>query len=427
MAAVSRQHERLVERTPFYYGWVIWAVAAVGLIATAPGQAFTLSLFIDQFIVDFNLTRSTVAGVFSLGTFGASLALTWIGQRIDQYGNRTVGMIAVGAFSIVVIAMSQVNSVWMLLIGFFLLRLLGQGAIFLNSSTVLARWFARRRGRMMSLALVIFALFQVVYVPWLGEYLTHNDWRDTFILLGVGVAIMTLPLFWLFLQNEPQDFGLYTDGQRMTREELTREFAPENNWTLREARRTPIFWIFLMGRIASPAIGSALIFHQVSIFAEHGYSASYAAATFGRVALIAAGMSLVYGYLIDHIRPGRVMTLHISAAVVSSIFAMTMSEQWMTYAFAIAFGFVIGGGAVFDGAAWANVFGRQYVGEITGFVRMMLIIGTSLGPIILGVSYDYLGGYTPAFLLMIGYACIPLVGSFLMTRPNPCHKIADCG
>ena len=54
----------------------------------------------------------------------------------------------------------------------------------------------------------------------------------------------------------------------------------EDNWTLAEALRTPILWVFIAARILPSAWGTGLILHQVSIFAVLDHSAQVATETF---------------------------------------------------------------------------------------------------------------------------------------------------
>ena len=96
MTAQASSHSRLVSASPVYYGWIVWMVALVGVICSAPGQSFSVSLFIDFFIEDFGLDRTTVSGLYGAGTFIASLSLTWVGRQLDRWGNRRMGT-AIGA------------------------------------------------------------------------------------------------------------------------------------------------------------------------------------------------------------------------------------------------------------------------------------------------------------------------------------------
>ncbi|MBZ0309277.1 MAG: hypothetical protein K8I82_24645, partial [Anaerolineae bacterium] len=72
----------------------------------------------------------------------------------------------------------------------------------------------------------------------------------------------------------------------------------------------------------------------------------------------------------------------------------------------------------FDGAVWANLFGREHQGVIRGFVTTVLVTGTAIGPIFFGISFDYLGGYAPMLWAGVGLALISLALSFFAGKPT---------
>lgn len=75
--------DRLVSRSPIFYGWIVWVIATLGFVASSPGQSFSVSLFFDHFIADLGLTRTAVSALYSAGTLAAALSLTFIGRWVD--------------------------------------------------------------------------------------------------------------------------------------------------------------------------------------------------------------------------------------------------------------------------------------------------------------------------------------------------------
>jgi sugar phosphate permease len=419
----AQKQSSIVRRSPVFYGWVVWLVATIGVIGTAPGQSFTISLFVDKFIVEFGLDRTTVSGLYGLGTFIAGLSLTWVGRQIDQVGNRRAAVVICVLFMLALFGMSLITGPLGLLVGFMLIRGLGQGSLGLANSTAIAQWFRSRRGQMMSLTVVAFALFQVIYVPWLQALLEVHDWRQVWLMLGGGVGVLVLPVIWLLMRDRPEDFGLRPDGKRLSAAQAEAEDAAlllEDNWTLSEAFRTAIFRVFSLARVLVPAWGTGLVFHQVSIFQGMGHDASIAAQTFSLFAVCAAGMSLLFGQLVDRMRPGVVLALELAALIVALVMAMMMTESWMLWIYALALGMAVGSGAVFDGAVWVNLFGRQNQGAIRGFVATVLVGGTALGPVLFGLSYDHLGSYDAAFWL--GIILCAILGVFSLLVKSPQHR-----
>ncbi len=408
---------RLVAASPVYYGWIVWLVALIGTICSSPGQSFSVSLFMDFFIEDFGLDRTAVSSLYGAGTFVASLGLTWVGRQIDARGNRRVGASIGALFTLVLALCSLINGPIMLFFAFAGMRGLGQGALTLASSTAVANWFQQRRGRMMSLLALAFVLFQGIYVNLLRILLEVMDWRQVYVLLGVGVAALVIPSFALLMRDKPEKYGLMPDNAAGSVGESDDQASDiEDNWTLKEAMRTPILWVFIAARILPSAWGTGLILHQVSIFAVLDHSAQVATETFAMMSLFAAGSALLAGYLIDRFKPSYVAALQMLALLSASGLAMIMRETPLLIAYALAFGLGMGIGYVFEGAVWPNLFGRRFQGEIRGFVYTSSVIGSALGPALFGLSYDVSGGYEAVLWLGAGL-CLVVLAAALLTPP----------
>ena len=346
-----------------------------------------------------------------------SLALTWVGRRIDALGNRRVGVVIGALFFVMLVMSASINGPIMLFFAFAGLRGLGQGALTLVSTTAVANWFRRRRGRMMSLLALAFALFQGVYVNLLRALLEVMDWREVFVVLAFGVAALVLPFFALLMRNKPEDYGLAPDSALYAADDSAEEAGElEDNWTLKEAMRAPILWVFIAARILPSAWGTGLILHQVSLFAVLDHSAQVATETFALISLFAAASALLAGYMIDRFKPSYVAALQMLALLSASALAMIMRETWQLIAYALAFGLGMGIGYVFDGAVWPNLFGRRFQGEIRGFVYTSSVIGSALGPAIFGLSFDLSGAYDPALWLGAGL-CLAVLAAALLTPP----------
>ncbi|MFW5771709.1 MAG: MFS transporter [Phototrophicaceae bacterium] len=444
---ITPYRSRVIARSPIYYGWVIWAVAMVGIIASAPGQAFTVSLYIDHYIAEFFTTvdvghlfnepflsmgsftssfndnastgRTTTATLFSLGTLLAALNLTWLGRQIDRLGNRRVGAIAGVGLVVALIGSAMVTGPFTLFLSFFTLRILGMGALFLNGTTAIARWWVTRRGWVMGLALVGFALFQRAYLPALEDLINSIGWRASWLVMAAGVATVFLPLWLLFMRDAPERYGLLPDGMLVSDDGSSPAAALETNYTLPEARRLPIFWIFIVGRIAPAIMGSGLIFHLVSVFHEAGHSAAVAASTFGSVALVNAVVTLAAGRVIRHVRPGLFMAFQLTILITALWLSLVMTTPLLLLGFTLTFGAVMAMGATFDGSVWADLFGREHHGAIRGFSTTALVFGTALGPPLWAFSYDSFGSYLPIIIAGTAFIMVALTAALFTTAPAP--------
>ncbi len=415
LTAKAPGYSRLVAASPIYYGWIVWLVAVIGAICSSPGQSYSVSLFMDFFIEDFGLDRTTVSSLYGAGTFIASLSLTWVGRQIDHWGNRRMGSAIGLAFGCVLVLCSLITGPIMLFFAFIAIRGLGQGSLVLSSSTAVTNWFRFRRGRMIALLALALALFQGLYVNLLRLLLETMDWRQVYIVLGLGVAALVIPAFALLMRDKPEDHGLTPDN--VARESDDVMTPDEDNWTLAEAIRTPMLWVLMLSRMLPSAWGTGLILHQVSLFAGLNHSAQVATETFALVSLFTAGASLLAGYLVDRLKASYIVVLQMLALFAATVLAMSMRDTPLLVAYALAFGLGMGIGYVFDGAVWPNLFGRKYQGQIRGFVYTATIIGSAIGPALFGLSYDYAGGYE--LVLWLGAALCFVVLALAIVTPQP--------
>ena len=410
------QQSKMVQHSPIFYGWVVWFAATIGLSATAPGQSFSVSLFIDHYIAEFGLDRTGVSALYGLGTFLAALGLTWVGKRIDRHGNRLMSIVIALSFGLVLLACSLIMGPFTIFISFIAIRGLGQGSLGLVSTTAIAQWFRKRRGRVLALSMMAFAVFQRFYLPWMQSFIEDHGWRAAWLLAGGVTLVFVLPLLGLLFRDRPEDFGLNPEGvdKSKTPEAMG---VLEDNWRLSEALRTPILWAFMVGRVLGGAWGTALVFHQISLFEKLGHSPGVAATTYGQIALTTAGFILISGWLVDRLRPGVAVMIQMLGLATASGLAMVMTDPGLLFLYTLAFAVMMGMGSVFDGTVWVNLFGRQHQGAIRGFVATAGVMGTSIGPIIFGMSYDYLGSYNPALWLGIGLSLVALVLALIVKKP----------
>lgn len=70
-----------------------------------------------------------------------------------------------------------------------------------------------------------------------------------------------------------------------------------------------------------------------------------------------------------------------------------------------------------NSVAWAKYFGRLHLGSITGATSTILIAGSALGPMPLGIARDLLGDYDLTLTLFAVLPLILSVISLLMSRP----------
>jgi MFS family permease len=93
----------------------------------------------------------------------AAAIVPWAGRVLDRYGGRIVLTAVAALFGLAALLMSRVASPVHLFCGIVALRALGQGSLSLVSTTLVAMWFVRRRGRAMALTTLVSPVSKAVF------------------------------------------------------------------------------------------------------------------------------------------------------------------------------------------------------------------------------------------------------------------------
>ena len=128
-----RQAIFLAVNRRFYYGWVMVAVAGLGLFASGAGQSYTFSVFVGPIAADLGIPSALIASAYGLATLIAAFALPAMGRLVDRHGARRVSLHVVILLGLACAAFGAAVNVLWLALGFAALRFLGQGSMMLNA------------------------------------------------------------------------------------------------------------------------------------------------------------------------------------------------------------------------------------------------------------------------------------------------------
>ena len=407
---------RIVQRTPFFYGWVILVVGTLGIVMMGPSQTFTFSLFLDHCVEDLGISRSVVSLLYGIATLCASFMLPITGRLVDRYGTRRLIAINALALGLAIMLLSQVSGPWSLLGVMLLARFLGFGSMQLISNNVVAQWFVRRRGFVMGIAGQSLAISLLLY-PALSNWLIGElGWRMAWVALGALVLLVMLPAGWLFFRDRPELYGMQPDGRAPTSSELAAA-GKEEHWTLEEARRTPIFWLFALACSTLSLITAGMTFHQTSLFGMHGVDPNLTVMAFQLQAIFAVIGNISIGYLLDHVSPRRLLALQMIGLIGAMIQLQLLHNTVDVAIYSALMGLTTGSFRVMDATVWAKYFGRLHLGSIRGATMIGTVGGTALGAYVLGLSYDLTGGYAVALYTLLALPIAITIASFIIKRP----------
>ena len=395
-------------------------VGAMVAFSSGPGQSFVFSIFIDSMIEDTGFSRSTISALYTVSTGMSALMVVVVSRQADRWGARS-NLILVGvAFGAACFGMAFSAGLAAFYLSFAGLRALGQGSLTINTTLLVNQWFVTRRGRAIALMGLGFPLSNAVLPP-LSRFLIDNyGWREAYAVLGVLVMLLIIPAAVLLVRNRPEDVGLHPDGA--DEPPLIEQSGLHNPAA---AARRPVltslaFWMLAVPLATPGLVVTGLVFHQTSIFAENGLSATTAAAVFVIFAVASASTSMVAGFVVDRTGPSRLFVFAMVVLFVVCGLALVVNSVWMAVLYVAGMGVAGGSQRIVQGVIWAHYYGRFGLGKVQGAAMMVGITGAAIGPLPLSLFRDLTGSYDVGIMAM---AMLPLLSIVVLSWGHPERRI----
>jgi MFS family permease len=406
-------------RLPFFYGWVVVAVAFVTMgLGVNARTAF--SLLFPPILAEFGWDRGVIAGAFSFGFLVSAVLSPALGRLMDRRGPRVVMEMGVGLVAAGLLLAPLIQRPWHLYATLGVL--VGGGSVCLaytGQALYLPNWFVRRRGLAMSVAFSGVGLGSIVMLPWLQSHIAGAGWRSACWTLGLLVLALLAPLN-LLLRHRPEDMGLEPDGDRAAVTGLaagrsTNVVDPvwtAVDWTLARAMGTARFWWVAVGYGSGLFAWYAVQVHQTTYLVEIGFSATDAAWALGFVSLAGIPGQIALGHLSDRVGREWVWTVGCLGFTVcyAALLALGQSPTPTLLVVMVGAQGLLGYGFTsVIGAIAAEIFQGPHYGTIFGTLMLAAIGGGAAGPWVTGVLHDATGSYAVAFGIAIGCSVLSAV------------------
>lgn len=424
---------RLARRLPFYFGWVIIAVALVTMsLGVTARTAF--SLMFPPIVDEFGWDRGLAAGAFSFGFLVSAGISPVLGRLMDARGPRfvilggvlicTAGMIGATLIATPV----QLYATLGLLVG------LGANCMTYSvHSQFLPNWFVRRRALAIGIAFSGVGVGSALLLPWLQSIILHQGWRMACATLGVVILVVLLPIN-LIVAKRPEDLGLLPDGERhdangaaaKKKSNVVDADWVAIDWTVARAVRTTRFWWLALSYFCGGYIWYSVQIHQTKYLVEIGFAPMEAAYSLGFVAMVGIPGQILLGGLSD--RYGREIVWAMSCAGFAICYGMLLllaatPSQTLLWLMVLAQGGLGYAIAAVMGPVVAEIFEGKSFGTIFSLLMTALIGGGAVGPFVTGVLHDWKGDYVIAWWIGIVLSAVCAVTVYI-AAPGKVRMVA---
>ena len=415
-----------------FYGYVNLGVLFIFNIASTL-SLMTFMLFLPAWVDEFSWDRGMLSGAQSVAMIITGLAAPLVGVLIMKFGAKKVIMVGNIVTVAGIIFVSFMSNMWQLYVGFGIFVGIGfsLGGM-LAMMTVLNNWFVMKRTMALSIALSSAGLGGLVVLPLLTHLINTIGWRITYQIIAGAIFICCIIIPGIFLKNAPSDLGQVPDGPASKKPKSpeqgiatsSKHFKTSVDFTVKEAMRTPAFWL-IVSYAALMLLGmQVLVIHQVAFLLDINITPGKAALAAGIMSAVMTGSQVGVGFL------GLRYNIHSLAvlSVVSVMIGYILLLFARSFPLVIAYNFFMGAGFGIQmlalGTLIPNYFGMKEFPKIMGFA---IPIGTFIGSIGgpgAGRIRDMTGSYSFAFQISLGIVLVALF-SIIFAKPPIHHSLIE--
>ena len=402
-----------------FYGWRIVAAGGVltALISGFLNQSF--GAYVAVLSEEKGWSKTALSAAAIIKPVEAAALGPILGWCMDKFGPRNMIRIGVILFGLGFMLLSRIDSLPELYLAFLSIALgaslCGQFPI----NVVIIHWFERQRARALSTAWMGTAAGGLI-VPIVAWVMHEYSWREAALMSGVVFVIASWPLARV-IHSRPEDIGLTVDGLPPEPQKEGEPAAPsahDQGYTVKQALRSPAFWLISLGHCFALLAVIAVNVHAISHIKESlGYAISEAALFYTLVLVFQTG-GIMLGWVIgDKYDKRHIAGCCMFAHMAGILLLAYATGPLMLVLFAALHGTAWGLRGPFMAAMRADYFGRRQIGMIIGISSLIVVMGQMTGPMLAGYLADTFGNYRTAYTVL---ALLPGGGSlFFLTLKKP--------
>jgi cyanate permease len=202
----------------------------------------------------------------------------------------------------------------------------------------------------------------------------------------------------------------------------------EIEFTLRQAMRTPAYWLLIVANASFSVIPQVIIIHAVPFLTDLGVEPVRAAVTIG-----IASSGVIPGMIISLLISDRIEKQHLRFLIGGAyllhiigfgafLLTRTLAAAYLIFIF---HHFCAGIMGPFNSVISSRYFGRKAFGSIRGTLMMFMLPVSVIAPIYAGWVYDTTGSYITVFSLCVVLIALATTVILFAAPPKPPAQITD--
>ena len=343
------------------------------------GQTFFIALFNDDIKDLYNLSDGQFGMVYALATTISSLLLINFAKLIDFIDLRIYSfLVTLGLLLPCVAIYFLPENIFFLFLIIFALRFFGQGAMTHAGITSMTRYFGENRGKAISFG-NLGGMLGVMFLPIIIVYLNKFfDFKQIWLFCSLSI-ILFLPVLYYTLSNQSERQIKFHDSIK----------NEKKIWTTLQVIKNKKFLIYLPLTTSFSFIGTGLMFHQIFIFTQKGWTLDMLGTGFIFLGAFSIIGLLLGGPLIDLLNPKKAIVYLMLPIFIGIIVLLLFENFYFLIIYMSLYGLNLGISAPFTGSLWADLFGLESLGTVKALFHAIVVLASALSPVIFGYIIDW--------------------------------------
>jgi len=357
------------------------------------GQTIIVSLYVPDISAKFGLSNTGISSLYALATLGSAALLPWVGRYVDMWRLSVFTLLTMLLLAGALLTLSLAPLTGVVLLGFWGMRLGGQGLMSHTAASALVRGFEQNRGKAIGLASLGYPASEAVMPLLIAALIAWLGWRGALQASAVWLILVLLPLALWLVRYIP------TKVRRPVRVDQTSN--PEDYKTVRNPLRLlrgRVFWVIIPTFFLLALLNTAIFFFQLKLGEARGWPAGWVAGSVAAFAVASASGMLLSGPLVDRLTARTMLPFYMTPYVLGLILLASFTAPWVYPVALFLLGLSNGASSPVKNAVLAELYGAGIIGSVRGIATTVIVFSTALGPPLFGILIDAGVGFGSIFL-----------------------------
>ena len=380
------------------------------IFSSSIGQTFFISLFSGEIRNEFNLSHGIFGTFYSVATLTSAIFFFWIGKLTDQYNLIVLGLITLGVLSGFSFLISNAETLIILFLSLLGLRLFGQSMISHIAVVAMARWFPKKKGQVLSIALMGHPIGEALLPILITLCLLHYNWREIWMGIGVCIIIIFFPLvYWLGRYLKLQQLSSSNNNLPKSKKVLN------VSWNRLQVLKDLRFYQILPGLLASPFIVTGIFFHQIHLIETKSWPITLLAFSYPFFALSVVAATFFAGWIVDRFSTVHLLRFFLLPLALALLLIASTDKTYFAPIFMILIGVSTGVASIVLSTLWVELYGIGHLGSIRSMCFSMVVLATAISPALIGILLDIGISLRVQFIIFAIYSLICSIIFIILT------------